>query len=91
MHSFTSASLYCCHFQLMGHVIDFGSEMEGNAALIKALQALSYSTGNSSDKFKERLQFANSTVLLGLGSTMKPSCRKDSAFNETIPFCSDVS
>lgn len=65
--------------------------MEGNAELIKAVQALNYSTRNISDKFKERLQFANSTALLGLGSTMKPSCGKDLAFNETIPFCSDAS
>lgn len=65
--------------------------MEGNAELIKAVQALNYSPGNISDKCKEQLQFANTTALLGLGSTMKPSCGEDLAFNETIPFCSGAS
>lgn len=65
--------------------------MEGNAELIKAVQALNYSTRNISDIFKEQLQFANSAALPGLGSTMKPSCGKDLALNETIPFCSDAS
>lgn len=64
--------------------------MEGSAELIKAVQALNYSK-NISDKFKEQLQFANSIALLGVGSTMKPSCGKDFAFNETIPFCSNAS
>lgn len=54
-------------------------------------EALDYSLRNISDKCKEQLQFANTTALLGLGSTMKPSCGEDLAFNEIILFCSGVS
>lgn len=65
--------------------------MEGNAELIKAVQALNYSTRNIGDKCKEQLQFANTTALMGLGNAMKPSCGEDLAFNEIIAFCSDAS
>lgn len=54
--------------------------MEVNAELVKAMQVRNYSTENIRARLKDQLRFANSIALMCLGSTVKPSGGKYSAF-----------
>lgn len=54
--------------------------MEVNADLIKAMQVWNFSAKNIRARCKDQLQLANSTALMWLGSTRKPSRGKRFAF-----------